>query len=394
MEKISEMIERLCPEGVKNYRLGDFCEIKTGRGITKMDASDDGIYPIVSGGIEPMGFYKEYNREAYTVTVSRVGANAGVVLFHTRQFYLNDKCFSVIPNNQNTIENKFLYYYLCNIEPSIKDLQSEGGVPTINTQKLGSVEIPLPPLSIQQEIVCILDSFTSMITNLETELASRQKQYEHYRNKLLTFDENDESVEWKLIGSFTRVFSASRVHKNEWKDSGVPFWRSSDVMSYHNGVDNNRGKVYISYELYEHLSAKSGKIGKGDLLVTGGGSIGMPYIVPSDDPLYVKDADLLCIVTNEIVDNRFLYKYMMSTKFREYLKRITHDASIPHYTISQIKETPVPVLTLSRQSEIVSTLDTFESLITNIKRELDARKKQYEYYREQLLTFRPSPALP
>lgn len=95
----------------------------------------------------------------------------------------------------------------------------------------------------------------------------------------------------KLLGGLFPITSAARVHKHEWTQSGVPFFRSSDVVSAFKGDDNT--KAFISHDLYERLSAKVGRIKAGDILVTGGGSIGIPYLVKNDDPLYFKDADLL-----------------------------------------------------------------------------------------------------
>lgn len=163
------------------------------------------------------------------------------------------------------------------------------------------------------------------------------------------------------------------------------------MISYFNGVENSRGKAYISKELYEKLSAKSGKICKDDILITGGGTIGVPYIVPNDDPIYMKDADLLCIQHSKEFDSRYLYHYFLSTLFRDYLKGITHDATIPHYTISQICETPVPLPTLDVQKRIVNVLDNFDAICTDLSSglpaEIEARQKQYEYYRDKLLSF-------
>ncbi|MBO7051475.1 MAG: restriction endonuclease subunit S [Prevotella sp.] len=177
--------------GVEMKTLGEVCIIKTGRGITQKDCSDGAPYPVMSGGQTPMGNYKEYNREGNTVTISRVGAYAGFVSFMTERFYCNDKCFSVIPNKVIDIEPKFLYSLLKNNEKSIKELQSEGGVPTINTKKIGGISIPLPPLSEQERIVSILDKFEASIANLEAQLEQRQKQYEYYRERLLTFEKSE-----------------------------------------------------------------------------------------------------------------------------------------------------------------------------------------------------------
>ncbi|MGM9767422.1 MAG: restriction endonuclease subunit S [Candidatus Cryptobacteroides sp.] len=188
MSEISDMIQRLCPDGVEYRKLGEICEIKTGKGITQKDCSDDGKYPVISGGQGSMGVYHEWNRPENTVTISRVGAYAGFVNFIYEKFYLNDKCFSVICTKEGLIEAKYLYYCLKNREASIIGLQSEGGVPTINTQKVANIEIPVPPLEVQRKIVEILDNFSELTAELEAELEARQKQYEYYRDNLLNFN--------------------------------------------------------------------------------------------------------------------------------------------------------------------------------------------------------------
>ncbi len=188
MSEIEKLIQELCPEGVPFKKLGEICKIKTGKGITQKNCSDTGLYPVISGGQSPMGMYNEYNRQANTVTVSRVGAYAGFVSYITENFYLNDKCFSVIPDIDDMINTKYLYHYLKLKEEFIKGLQSEGGVPTINTKKVAGIEIPVPPLEVQQKIVEILDNFTSLTAELEAELEARKRQYEYYRNLLLTFN--------------------------------------------------------------------------------------------------------------------------------------------------------------------------------------------------------------
>ena len=196
---------------------------------------------------------------------------------------------------------------------------------------------------------------------------------------------------FKRIGEIARVFSASRVHREEWRNAGVPFFRSSDVIAAYNGVKNSRGTAYISLELYEKLSAKSGRFMKDDLLITGGGTIGIPFIIPDNNPIYVKDADLICIQKNEVLLPKYLYHYFLSTPFRDYLRSITHDATIAHYTINQVQNTPVPIPSIEEQHRIISLLDRFSTLCNDITRglpaEIAARQKQYEYYRDKILAF-------
>ena len=118
MSKINELIKELCPNGVIYKKYGDVFEIKTGKGITTKEATDDGLYPIISGGTTPMGYYHSYNRDENIVTVSRVGANAGYVNFITEKFYLNDKCFSIIPKDEfvKCFIPKYIYHYTKNIK--------------------------------------------------------------------------------------------------------------------------------------------------------------------------------------------------------------------------------------------------------------------------------------
>ena len=145
--------------------------------------------------------------------------------------------------------------------------------------------------------------------------------------------------EEKALGGLFAITSAARVHKNEWTKSGVPFFRSSDVVSDFKGNENT--KVFISHELYEELSAKVGRIRQGDMLVTGGGSIGIPYLVKTDEPLYFKDADLLWFKIREAIDSHYLYTFFSSELFRRYLKSISHIGTIAHYTVEQAKSTPL-----------------------------------------------------
>ena len=219
MKNLETLIQELCPDGVEFVKLGDVCEIKTGKGITQKDCSESDKYPVYSGGKEPMGYYKEFNRNANTVTVSRVGAYAGFVNYVTEDFYLNDKCFSVLPKKDEDINSKYLYYKLKALECSIINMQSGGGVPTINTKKVGSLEIPLPPIGVQNEIVRILDKFTSLEAELEAELDCRKRQYEYYRDKLLSFDNvGGQEVEWKKMSEVS-FYPKTRIDASELSDN-------------------------------------------------------------------------------------------------------------------------------------------------------------------------------
>ena len=299
-------------------------------------------------------------------------------------FYMNSFCFGLRLYTPEQYNLHFLKHVLRSESVRKSIAKTASGVTRFNISKarFSKIQIPIPSLSEQSRIVSILDTFTASIENLKEQIAERRKQYEYEREKFFS-----ESTNIKNIGELTTVFSCPRVYKEQWQDSGIPFWRSSDVMSYHNKVRNPRGEVFISESLYKELSKKTEKIEEGDILVTGGGSIGIPYLKSDNSPLFVKDADLICIKKSKSIIPSYLYQFFFSTDFKLYLKKITHDATIAHYTIGQIINTPIPVPSLDEQSRIVSILDTFEASIANLEAQLELRQKQYEYYRNQLLTF-------
>ena len=142
-------------------------------------------------------------------------------------------------------------------------------------------------------------------------------------------------------------------------------------MSAINGTQNE--KAFISEELYEKLSAVSGKLEEGDILVTGGGSVGNPYIVPNNDPLYTKDADLLWIKNQGRFDAYFVYEFFFSPTFRDYIGSISHVGTIAHYTISQLSETPILLPKIDEQKQIGNFLRSLDILITLHQRKFERR---------------------
>lgn len=188
--------------------------------------------------------------------------------------------------------------------------------------------------------------------------------------------------EQRKFGEFTELKSASRVHKEEWTSEGVPFYRSSDVMSAINGTQNE--KAFISEELYEKLSAASGKLEEGDVLVTGGGSVGNPYIVPNNEPLYTKDADLLWIKNQGRFDAYFIYEFFFSPTFRKYLESISHVGTIAHYTITQLSETPVFLPSLEEQKRVGDYFKNLDNLITLHQHKYENLLKMKKYLLQQM----------
>ena len=176
--------------------------------------------------------------------------------------------------------------------------------------------------------------------------------------------------EQRKLGDITEILSGARVHKGEWRTEGVPFYRSSDVMAAFNNTDNER--VFISQELFKELSARSGAPEQGDVMVTGGGSVGTPYIVPDNKPLYTKDADLIWIKHCADISPEFLYYFFVAPVFRSYIASISHVGTIAHYTIEQVKDTSVGLPTQMAEQKMVGVFfKQLDSLITLHQRKYD-----------------------
>lgn len=365
MSKLEELIEQYCPDGVEWKHLEEFCEIKTGKGITKKDSNENGTYPIISGGVTPMGYYHIFNREGRTVTISRVGANAGLVSFIDKRFYLNDKCFSIIPSNGTN--TKFLYYILSAREADIKGMQSEGGVPTINTKKVGSIEIPVPPLPVQEEIVRVLDAFTELQAELQAELQKRKQQYNFYRDNLLSF-EGRTDVQWKKLGKMCSILRGNRLTKSQLSSDGR-------YKVFHGGIE--------PIGRYDECNREANTT----MVINVGASAGTVGF--SKDMFWSSDG-CFCLSHTPLFSGRYLYYYLQTRE--PYLMSRVRRAGIPTLDGKILEELIIPVPPVNEQNRIVSILDRFDTLTNDLTSglpaEMEKRRQQYEYYRDRLLTFK------
>ncbi|WP_305866986.1 restriction endonuclease subunit S [Helicobacter pylori] len=188
-KRLKTLLHTLAPKGVEFRKLGEVCEIIRGKRVTKKEILDKGKYPVVSGGIGFMGYLNEYNREENTITIAQYGT-AGFVNWQNQKFWANDVCFSLIP--KETLINRYLYYVLTNMQNYLYSISNRSAIPySISSNNIMQITIPIPPLEIQQEIVKILDQFslltTDLLAGIPAEIKARKKQYEYYREKLLTF---------------------------------------------------------------------------------------------------------------------------------------------------------------------------------------------------------------
>ena len=228
MSKLEQLINELCPNGVEWLPLGhkDVSIMKRGTSLTKSN-SIEGCYPVISGGKTPAFYCNSFNREGETITVAGSGAGAGYVQYWNEPIFVCD-AFSIIGTKR--VSTKFIYYCLTNIQEQIYGTKKGGGVPHVHISSIDKFHIPIPPLPVQEEIVRILDAFTSHAAELQAELQARREQYEYYRNKLLSFDD-DSSVEWKTLDDLCTVITDGSHSSPVGIEHGYPMLSVKDMTS-------------------------------------------------------------------------------------------------------------------------------------------------------------------
>lgn len=283
--------------------------------------------------------------------------------------------------DENIIGYKYLYYFLAKNYFTIKS-SAQGALTSINLTMIKDILIPIPSLSEQERIVGILDMFTACIDNIKAQIEQRRKQYEHYRNTLLTFNKDDDSVEWKTLEDIFELrngYTPSKANSEFWTDGTIPWFRMEDI----------RDKGRILSDSYLHITESAIK-GKGlfkanSFILATTATIGEHALLIADSLANQRFTNLKIrksLINN--IDIKFMFYYMFVVD--EFCKSHTNVSGFASVDMNALKRMAIPIPSLARQQEIVSILDTFEASINNLEAQLEQRQKQYEYYREELLT--------
>ena len=362
-------IERLLDGAeVEWKKLGEVCELKRGRVISKEYLLENkGEYPVYSSQTVnhgEIGKIKTYDFEQEAVTWTTDGANAGTVFYREGCFSITNVCGLITIKDIQKLTYKYLYYWL-SIETK-KYVYSGMGNPKLMSNQMEKILIPIPPLSVQEHIVEILDKFTTLEAELEAELDCRKRQYEFYRNQLLTFEY--EAVEWKKLGEVTEIGTGGSNRKDEDENGAYPFYvRSKNIL---------RSSTYQFNETA--------------IIIPGEGGIGDIYHFVNGKYALHQRAYRVHLHTNELLD-KFVYHFMRSN-FKAYIVSKSVGATATSIRKPMLESFLIPIPPLSEQERIVSILDKFDTLTTSISeglpKEIELRRKQYEYYRERLLSFK------
>ncbi|WP_240461665.1 restriction endonuclease subunit S [Helicobacter pylori] len=194
-KRLKTLLQTLAPKGVGFRKLGEVCESTNKKTLKISEVSEvkrNGMYPVINSGRDLYGYYHDFNNDGENITIASRGEYAGFINYFNEKFFAGGLCYPYKVKDTNELLTKFLYFYLKTNEIQImENLVFRGSIPALNKADIENLTIPIPPLEIQQEIVKILDQFslltTDLLAGIPAEIEARKKQYEYYREKLLTF---------------------------------------------------------------------------------------------------------------------------------------------------------------------------------------------------------------
>lgn len=377
------------------FKLQDVVEIQRGIRVTRNQLSNDGKYPVYQNSLVPMGYYNDKNREANSTFLICAGA-AGDIGYSTQAFWAADDCYTF--DCSDKILNRYLFYVLKNKQALIYSKVRRASVPRISKESIGTIKVPVPEISVQERIVNVLDNFDKVCNDLHiglpAEIEARKKQYEFYRDYLLTFLEKGESIlteqnrtelRYALIKLLQYVFGYVWLPLNTI---------SENLDSYRKPIkQGNRMKgIYPYYGASGIVDYVKDYIFDGNfLLVSEDGANLLARVTPIAFSISGKNW-----VNNHAHVLKFHDLYMQ--KYVEFylnfldLQSIISGAAQPKLTKNSLDKIKIPVPDEVVLKRIVSTLERFDALCHDISfglpAEIEARKKQYEYYRDKLLSFK------
>lgn len=254
----------------------------------------------------------------------------------------------------------------------------------LSKDKFASILIPIPSLSEQQRIVSILDTFTSSISNLKQQIEERRKQYEYERDLLLDL-EGKEGVEMKKLGDCVLLITDGDHQPPPKSSKGIPFVTISDIEKLSHTIDFSN-TFFVPQEYYNSLKTDK-KAKKGDVLYTVTGSFGIPVLIEDNREFCFQRHIALIRPNNTIALSRYIYHWLCSNYAKKQGEEKASGGAQKTVSLNSLRSFHFYYPSLQAQSRIVSILDTFEQSIANLEEQLAMREKQYEYYRNQLLTF-------
>lgn len=383
MSNLEELIERLCPDGVEYKKIGELVDYEQPGNyiVSSTKYSDEYNIPVLTAG---QTFILGYINE--TDGVYKSSKDNPVIIFDDFtaafkwvdfEFKVKSSAIKILTVNNTLTTIRYIYHVMGFLKIS-SDEHKRLWIGTYS-----NIKVPVPPLEVQREIVRILDNFTEIQQKLQEELAARQKQYEYYRDLLLTFKPNESTIlnertnelelsgaiRWMKLGDIADI-GTGNGNTNEGLDTGkYPFFVRSQDIKYKNEYDFDETAI-----------------------ITSGDGVGVGKIFHFVSGKYAlhQRAYRVHIISDNVLPKYFFYYFKNS--FLTYISKASFHSSVTSIRRPMMINFPVPVPPLEVQQRIVGILDRFDVLCNDISSglpaEIEARQKQYEYYRDKLLTFK------
>ena len=409
--KQNTIMQQLRSVKVEWKTLEEVAVIKTGQTVSKQKISDNqGIYPVINSGREPLGYIDEWNTENDPIGITTRGAGVGSITWQEGKYFRGNLNYSVTIKEPNKLDVRFLFHLLLHFQNELHSLCTFTGIPALNASELKKLRLPIPDINIQKNIVKTLDKLAELEATLEAENTLRIKQYHYYRNLLLTFDDNHPfvgaefisaqtspdiqqradiksapTVVWKKLGEVAKKISSGGTPlstRSEYYNGDIPWLRTQEVKF----SDISDTEIKITQAGLDNSSAKW--IPENCVIIAiSGATAGRSAI--NKIPLTTNQHCCNIEVDPEIAYYRYVF-YWVSKEY-ENLKALGQGARAD-LNAGIIKNYLIPIPDLKTQQKIVEILDKFDRLTNSITeglpKEIELRRKQYEYYREKLLSFK------
>ena len=403
MSKLDELLRELCPNGVEHKRIGDFAMCFPGATpkTTHPEYWENGTIPWMSSGEvnqEEVTFTeKKITQKGYDATSTKMvpantvvialagqGKTRGSVAITRISLCTNQSLCAIVTDE--TVLSEYLFHYMRSQYLKLRDLSAGNGTRGgLNMKMIESYLVPVPPVEIQSEIVGILNGFTNLLMELSAELTARKTQYRYYRDKMLTFGDDDK-FKWENLGDMCDILTGYPFDSSQFQVSGVRLMR---------GMNIKRGNLFFSEEINRYWNSADGLekylLKENDIVIAMDGSlVGKSFGIVQAEYLPLLLVQRVARIRSKQVNNRYIYHYI-ACRFPSYVEKKKTGGAIPHVSQKDIASFRVPIPSADVQNRIVNVLDNFEKICSDLNiglpAEIEARQKQYEYYRDKLLTF-------
>jgi len=411
MSRIDDLIAELCPHGVEYKAIGEIGTLVRGNGMPKSDFEETGVGCIHYGQIYT--YYGTWTAETISFIAKEKAdklakVDPGDIIITNTSENIDDVCKAVawlgdcqiVTGGHATVlkhdqDSKYISYYLKTPTFFTEKKRYATGTKVIDVsaKNLGKIKIPVPPLEIQREIVKVLDTFTKLEAELEAELEARRRQYHYYRDQLLNFEGRDD-VQWMTLGE---VITNLRTGLNPRQNFVL---NPPDAKNYYITVRELGGLRIVLSDKTDKINDDAlkiinnrSKLRTGDVLFSGTGTIGNTALIECAPSNWNIKEGVYALTPNiRKIISKFLLYLLNTTYVLSQINSFSAGSTVVSISMANFKRVIIPVPSLEEQTRIVAILDKFDALVNDLSSglpaEIAARRKQYEHYRDRLLTFK------